>query len=63
MELNIFVYANPEKLRELPVKMILRECSNVAQAIDSKVVVQMRIDVLKHLTESKVIGVNGRFSQ
>jgi hypothetical protein len=39
IELNVFVYANPEKLRELPVKMILRECSNVAEAIDTKVIV------------------------
>jgi len=35
IELNVFVDANSEKLRELPVKMILRECSNVAEAIDT----------------------------
>ncbi len=50
-------------LRKLPVKMILRKYSNIAEVIDTKVVVQMRIDVLKHLVESRVIGVNGRFSQ
>lgn len=39
IDLNVFVYANPKKLRELPVKMILRECSNIAEAIDIKVIV------------------------
>jgi hypothetical protein len=56
IELNIFGYANPETLRELSVEMMLREGSNVAKAI-------MRIDVLQHPVESRVIGVNSRFSQ
>ena len=59
----MFVNTNPEKLRELPVKMILRECRNAAELIDSKVVIQMSINVLKHLAESSVIGVNSRCSQ
>ena len=63
IELNVFIDAHPEKLGKLPVKMILREDSNVAEAIDSQVVVQMKIDVLKHPVESRVIGVSGRFSQ
>jgi hypothetical protein len=45
------------------VKMILRECSNVAEAIDRQIIIQMRIDILKYLAESRAIGVNSRLIQ
>ena len=58
-ELDVFVDADPEELRELPVEVILRERRDAAQPVDGQVLVQVRVDVLEHPAEPDAVGVSG----
>ena len=52
--LNVMDHA---AIGELPVEMISRKCSNAAEPLDRKIIVQVIVNVVEHLSESGAIAL------
>ena len=55
---HVFVHADAEGRRELPVKVILRDAGHCAEALEGKTAVEMLVDVLEDPAEAVGVGLH-----